>query len=503
MDNTIGQKHSRGAVDLRSVRSVCILGKGVTGEAVERYFRSLTDPLDITILDDDSKVEGYFDLAIVSPGIPPHNALVKSVREHAVELISEPELAFRISPERWIVVTGTNGKTTTTALTAQVLQVCGIKARVAGNIGTTCIEAVCKRDSDEYIVAELSSYQLHYSATIKPDAAILLNITPDHLQWHGSFEAYRDAKLSLFRRMHDKAPAVIDATLEETRNAVLARRASGARVIPLGTEDGLTGDMTLCGSGASAEASEAAFIDPKTQMLTCVVNGQRQALIKTTDLLLQGAHNQENALAAAAVALSLGADPQKVATALASFKPLEHRIEPCGLVGGVSFFNDSKATNPEATIKALDAFEGKPLVLLLGGRDKNTSLDELVVSVYRTCRVVVCYGEAGPRFAEALASGEQAFVSGGQALTSSGQAPASGGQGELFASLLVDDFKSAFTTAVAQGRPGDSVLLSPACASFDEFISFEQRGKVFKEYVAALKPAGLHTSESGGCRRVS
>jgi UDP-N-acetylmuramoylalanine--D-glutamate ligase len=447
-------------VDPCAVRSVCVLGRGVTGTAVAEFFRGLPSPPTVEVLVDGDVPVGPFDLTITSPGIPPRSELVAAARACSRELIGEPELAYRLSPERWIVVTGTNGKTTTTALTAHVLNVCGMKARVAGNIGATCIDAIQVRQPDEYIIAELSSYQLAYSRIIAPVAAVLLNITPDHLSWHGSFEDYRDAKLALFARMDPTAPAVIDATLAETRAAVRARRAAQKRTIPIGTADGLHGDMTArCG------AAESAFVNADNHELTCVIDGRRVAVLDAGELRIKGEHNQENALAAAAVALALGAEPADVAAGLAGFDPLEHRIEPCGSVGGVSFFNDSKATNPEATCKALDAFDGMPLVIMLGGRDKNTPLDELVEAAGAVCKTVVCYGEAGPRIARAFEA------------TSNRTLPDC---------VLVPDFHTAFDTAVAAATTGDAVLLSPACASFDEFTSYEHRGTAFKALVAAL-----------------
>jgi UDP-N-acetylmuramoylalanine--D-glutamate ligase len=468
--NTTGHILNGGLVDPRAARSVCILGRGVTGNAVAEFFRSLPAPPAVTTLVDGDEVRGDFDLAIVSPGIPPHSPLVVSARACARELIGEPELAWRLSPERWVVVTGTNGKTTTTALTAHLLTACGMKARTAGNIGATCIDAVQARDPGEYLVVELSSYQLAYAHTISPDAAILLNITPDHLSWHGSFGAYRDAKLSLFDRMDPVTPAVIDATLEETRAIVRARVAARKRSIPIGTEEGLCGDMTARGATA-----EAAFVDPISHALICVIDGRRVAILDAEKLRIRGEHNQENALAAAAAVLALGADPESLAVGLASFEPLEHRIEPCGSVGGISFFNDSKATNPEATCKALAAFEGTPLVVMLGGRDKNTPLDELVETAEAAgCRAVVCYGEAGPRFARAFETVAN--------------------QGSI-TTFLVDDFRAAFDAAVIYARPGDAVLLSPACASFDEFTSYEQRGDTFKKLVAGLRDGDARDGE--------
>jgi UDP-N-acetylmuramoylalanine--D-glutamate ligase len=268
--------------------------------------------------------------------------------------------------------------------------------------------------------------------------------------------------------MDPAAPAVIDATLAETRAIVRTRKTAGRRTIPLGTSEGLTGDMTLrCG------APEAAFLDSRTNTLTCVIDGRRTAVLDVKKLRIKGGHNHENALAAAAAALALGASPEGVAAGLASFEPLEHRIEPCGSINGVAFFNDSKATNPEATCKALASFEDTPLVVMLGGRDKNTPLDELVALAEASCRAVICYGEAGPRIFEAFEN----------AANNTGATPT------VPTRYLVPDFPTAFNTAVASAQPKDAVLLSPACASFDEFSSYEQRGAAFKALVDALRTA--------------
>jgi UDP-N-acetylmuramoylalanine--D-glutamate ligase len=410
------------------------------------------------IVFDEQEVGGIYDLAVISPGIAPSSRMYESAAANAAELIGEPELAWRQSPERWIGITGTNGKTTTTALLAHVLSGSGIKARAVGNIGIPCIDAIQTRDDDEYLVAELSSFQLATVYKLKPDAAILLNITPDHLGWHGSMENYIRDKRRIFYHMDDDAPTVIDATLETTRDLVRLRRSSGKRVIPLGTIEGLTGDMTeRCG------APEAAFVDAASDMLVVMHDGRRTELLHADELKLKGEHNYENALAAAAVALCLGAEPECVRLALRSFEPLEHRIEPCGTVGEVAFYNDSKATNPEATVKALSAFPGSPLVLMLGGRDKNTDLTELIEAAKGTCKAVICYGEAGPRFYENFS-----------ALGYSKP-------------LLIPDFNTAFSTAIKTARAGDIILLSPACASFDEFASFEARGGMFKSLVVALQ----------------
>ena len=463
--------------------AICVLGVGTTGQAVIDYCLKLLqggevriDSLDIypgdaeapfvpadsrvRIHPDTHQVSGEYDLTVVSPGIPPHSELYSSAQRCSSEVISEPEFAFSISPDRWLAITGTNGKTTTTALCTHLLNTGGFKARAAGNIGLPCISAIDQRQSGEWLVAELSSYQLASSRLLAPVVAILLNITPDHLHWHGSFAEYARVKESIFANMVPGDPRIIDATSTETRTIFKAFVAAGLRAIPLGTSEGLCSDMTVrCG------AAEAAFVDSTTAMLTVVCAGIRHSLIPMDQLLIKGEHNLQNALAAAAAALAIGVDVEAVREGLATFSPLEHRIEPCGTVRGLHFFNDSKATNPEATIKALSAFEQMPLVVMMGGRDKGTELKELVAACVDSCRAVVCYGEAGERFHAEFEKLRGLELS------------------------LVGTFREAFYEAVNLAQPGDALLLSPACASFDEFSSYEHRGVVFKSLIQELGSA--------------
>lgn len=427
---------------------------------------------------DTETVEGTYDLCIVSPGISDKSAFYASGRGASKEVVSEPEFAYRESPNRWVAVTGTNGKTTTTALIAHLLNAAGIPALAVGNIGMPCIEGVQRRVRRAYLVAELSSYQLASTVSFAPEVAVLLNIAPDHLAWHHTYDAYVEAKLKIFAHMKATDVAVIDATAESTRSLVRAFRGTGRRVIPLGTAEGITGDMTIRGG-----APEAAFVDSASDdMLTVVMGGSRVALVKADALQIRGEHNRENALAAAATALALGAPVEAVRRGLVSFEPLEHRIEPCGVVEGVSYYNDSKATNTDATLKALTAFGERPLIVLLGGLDKGTALDGLVRACVDRCKAVVCFGQAAPRF---LAAFEEVGATEAMTGVRGDDAPWEGALQVLAAHHLHDALETAASHAVA----GDVVVLSPACASFDEFSSFEERGNVFKASVAALAAA--------------
>ena len=327
---------------------------------------------------------GSFDLCIASPGISQFSAFYEAAAAVSAEVISEVEFAWRESAadSRWVAVTGTNGKTTACALAAHVLAGAGLAAAAVGNIGDPCIEAVAAGRTDVY-VAEVSSYQLASTARFAPNVAVLLNITPDHLHWHRSFEAYRDAKLKLLANLPGVpgAVAVLDATNDVVRAEVRRLRAldageRGFSYVPLGTAAGLTGDMrAACGS------DNAAFLDADGT-LRVALKGAEHAAARVEELQIKGEHNASNALAVAAAALALGVHESDVAEGLRTFAPLEHRIEPCGSVAGVRCYNDSKATNVDATLKALAAFPEARPVVLLGGDDKGTDLAPLVEAAH-------------------------------------------------------------------------------------------------------------------------
>ncbi len=470
---------------------VLVLGLGKTGRATLQYLAKIQNrcesmcvasgkltPDDECFISDIKKqvdietqlprntVQGCFDLCIVSPGIPQKSAIYQSAAQNSTEIISEVEFAWRESAadSTWIAITGTNGKTTVTAMLMHVLKEAGLRASAVGNIGDTCIQAVSAGITQVY-VAEVSSYQLSSTVNFAPRVAVLLNITPDHLAWHGSFEAYRDAKYTILKNLHHEkdSVAVLDATnpvvLDEIRRIKgKSLQERGFDYVPVGTKEGLYGDMRLaCGS------SNAAFLDDK-EMMHIAWDGREEVLLSSQDLHLKGEHNICNALVCAAAALVCTSNLSAVIEGLRNFAPLEHRNEPCGKVGEVACFNDSKATNVDATLKALTAFTYVKPVIMLGGEDKGTNLDSLVEGVQRQAAAAVCYGAAGMRFLEAFQD-------------ESNQAS----QG--FEATYASNLEEAFYKALALAQPQGVVLLSPACASFDEFTSFEQRGSVFKQLV--------------------
>lgn len=494
MEDRVYRSHCKRAPE--NLGRVLVLGLGKSGRAVADYLVAAGERVEsltvaagartasaedaaaslasagAAVLFDLDRIEGAFDLCIASPGIPEGSLLYRSAAQCSAEIIGEVEFAWRESAadSRWVAITGTNGKTTVTALVAHLLRAAGMNAKAVGNIGDTCLEAVAGGDTDVY-VAEVSSYQLASAVRFAPQVAVLLNITPDHLHWHGSLEAYRDAKLKILSNLAavPESVAVLDAVNDVVRAEVRRLRAlepaqRGFSYVPLGTSAGVRGDMrAACGS------ENAAFLGPDGWLH--VAEGQHdRALVPAESLLIKGEHNVSNALAAAAAALALGADEASVAAGLRTFAPLEHRVEPCGSVRGAACYNDSKATNVDATLKALAAFpEARPIVLL-GGDDKGTDLAPLVAAAHEHARAAVCFGTAGARFADAFAA-------------ASPEAPAG------FELLRAGGLEAALDEALAVARAGDVVLLSPACASFDEFGSFEERGRAFKSLVAARAAA--------------
>ena len=478
---------------------VLILGLGKSGKAVCEYCLGLVgariDSLTVAAGNEDEQArlfanrldaenvkaffnrfdfEERYDLCIVSPGIPQISEFYQNALHASKALISEVEFAWRESDEtsQWVGITGTNGKTTTTALTAHILRNAGLRVQAVGNIGTTCIEAVSSGKFDTYVV-ELSSYQLASTILFKPNVAVLLNISPDHIDWHGSYAAYVQAKTKIFTNSKEGCGSfVFDASDPQARKAfisyrdtVLAKKASSSEsvgsmpsrdqmfeYIPLGTAEGLGCDMRKrCGS------VHAAFV--RDDALFLAVGDEEYRLIEREKLQVRGEHNISNVLAGSAAAFLLGADPSVITASLSSFAPLEHRIEPCGTIAGVSYFNDSKATNIDASIKAINSFEGEPLIVLLGGHDKGTELSSLVEAVEKSCKFAICFGAAGPRFFEALKKTSRP-------------------------NHLSRTLEDALHKAIELAVEGDRVVLSPACASFDEFSSYEQRGTVFKALLA-------------------
>jgi UDP-N-acetylmuramoylalanine--D-glutamate ligase len=452
---------------------IAVLGLGKSGQAAGAYSAQLVrlgEASSVTVLDaaeNDSlsdaaallrdqgvrvllgqeNLEGTYDLCIASPGIPPHSPLRRWADRACAHVISELEFAYTRSAVPWLAVTGTNGKTTTTALLAHLLRGGGMRAEAVGNIGFAATDALELADTDIF-VAEVSSFQLSLMETFHPKVAVLLNITPDHIDWHGSLEAYAADKARIFENMTAEDTAVID--VDDPGAAPLADLVAekGVRVVRV--------------SRSGLRDGGASLVDG---VLTVYAADGPVGLVDPSELHIRGAHNVSNALAAAAAALAFGVPPAAVAEGLRSFEPIAHRLEPVGTVNGAEWFNDSKATNPDAVLKAVHAFEGRPLIVLLGGRNKNNDFTELAREVAETAKAAVLFGEARAELSRAFASVD---VHVAEAIT----------------------MADAVEVAASLSEPGDVVVLSPACASFDEFRSFEHRGDEFKRMVAEISGGG-------------
>lgn len=424
-----------------------------SGEELQRRARQLTESTGVPVTLDADRIDGSWDLVVASPGIPPRSPLMRSARALGVPVISEIELAWRSTDARWIAITGTNGKTTTTALTAHLLRESGMDARAVGNIGEPAISAAADAGRDTVLVAEVSSFQLALTERFRPRVAVLLNITPDHVDWHGSLEAYEADKARVFANLGPDDVAVID--VDDPGSAPWADRVSarGAEVVRVAT-------------GTCAEAPAGAGACVRGGALVVRRSGEDVRLVDVDELAIRGRHNVGNALAAAAAALVIGAAPSAVRDGLRTFRPIAHRLEPVGVVAGVHYYNDSKATNPDAVLKALTAFDERPLIVLLGGRNKGNDFTELAGAVAGRCRLAVLFGESTPELRDAFAR-------------------AGAGCPTLEAAGLRD----AVAAAAGVASPGEVVVLSPACASFDEFRSYEHRGDVFRETVASMAAA--------------
>jgi UDP-N-acetylmuramoylalanine--D-glutamate ligase len=345
-------------------------------------------------------------LVVKSPGVPNEAPVIAAARERAVPVVGELELAWRLLPNRFVAVTGTNGKTTTTELLGAIWREAGLPVALAGNVGTPLSSLVGRVGADVTIVCEVSSFQAEDSVSLAPDTALLLNIEEDHLDRHGSFEAYREAKLRLFRNQTPEQVAVV----------------------PPGVE-------------VPGEARRVEF---------------GELPLPADEIRLRGAHNLENAMGAAAAARASGVPDEAVAGALRSFAGVPHRLEEVGSVGGVLYVNDSKATNVSSAVRGIEAFDGG-VHAILGGSLKGGGFEGLRDALASRAVAAYLIGEAADRLA--------ADLEGTVPLRRSG------------------DLGTAVAEAAEAAKPGEVVLLSPACASFDQFRDYEDRGDAFRSLI--------------------
>ena len=367
---------------------------------------------------------------VKSPGVPAQAPVIETARARGLPVLGELELGWRLLSNEFVAVTGTNGKTTTVELIGHIHREAGLPVAVAGNVGAAVSGLVGKVEKGTTVVCEVSSFQLEDTKAFAPEAAVLLNITPDHLDRHGTFAAYRDAKLEIFARQgnDDVAVAPLGIGIEDLGGC--------ARRVCFGEGPG---------ASLSLRAGELWW--------------EEQALLRVDELRLLGAHNVQNAMAAAAVCLARGVEADAVRTGLRSFSGVRHRLEEVASTDGVRWVNDSKATNVASTVVALEAFgAGGAVHLILGGQGKGQDFSALRDPVQRCCRAVYLIGEDAPVIATILSEeGVPVYECG--------------------------DLERVVGRAREVAGEGDVVLLSPACASFDQFADFEARGERFRDLV--------------------
>jgi len=379
------------------------------------------------------------DLIIPSPGVPTALPCLAAARASGVRIWSEIELAWRALRGRLVAVTGSNGKTTTTALIGHILEAAGIPTIVGGNIGTPLISRVDASSDSTVTVAEVSSFQLETIEAFHPEIGVLLNLTPDHLDRHASFEEYVRAKGRIFENQDEHDVAILNADDPQVTSLAPA----SAQVFWFSRQKRVA-------AGAFLRDDEVVFR----------TDGKETILLRRADIPLRGEHNVENVLAASAAAFLGGATPATIASGVRNFAGVEHRLEFVAEIAGVSFYNDSKATNVDATLKAVDAFAGK-LLVILGGKDKGGDFTLLRDALRRHARLVLLVGAAADKIAAQL--------------------------GNAVPLVHAGTLDHAVQVAFERAQSGDTVLLAPACASFDQFENFEHRGRVFKQMVRRLE----------------
>jgi UDP-N-acetylmuramoylalanine--D-glutamate ligase len=386
---------------------------------------------------------GGQDLIVVSPGVPTDAPPLVQARALGAEVIGEIELASRFFPGRVVAITGSNGKTTTTTLAGEIVTADGHRTAVGGNIGTPAISLVEGSTADTIAVWEVSSFQLETIQTFRPRIAVVLNVTPDHLDRHRTFAAYTDAKARIFENQQPEDYTVLNA--DDLTCVELAAR-TRAQVFWF---------------SRTREVKQGAFVHDG-HIFFRDHSGQREIML-VSEIPLKGGHNVENVLAAVCVGALLRCEPERIRKTIRAFKAVEHRLEHVATIRGVDYYNDSKATNVDATIKALESFPAN-IHLILGGKDKGSDYSVLNDLLRQRVKRVYTIGAAAAKIESQIVSSK-------------------GGGAEIdHAGTLETAIKHAAEVA----KPGDIVLLAPACASFDQFRNYEHRGKVFKEVVKAL-----------------
>ncbi len=410
----------------------------------------LNDGIKLTLGSYPSIDSGSYGMVVPSPGVPLEILPIVKAREFGIPVVGELELAYQFAGSPIIAITGTNGKTTTTTLTGEVFKAAGYRTLVAGNIGLPLIGEVEKYSAGDVIVAEVSSFQLETTAFFKPQVGVILNITPDHLDRHVDMEGYIASKAKIFGNQTAQDYTVLNFDDPLTNN--LASTCPGSVIF----------------FSRLHKLTRGVFVQDNWIVIRW--DEKSHPVLPVDELGIPGPHNLENVMAAAACCWVRGVDVDVLARVLREFKGVAHRLEFVAEIDGVSYINDSKGTNPDATIKALQSYS-KPIVLIAGGRNKGNDFNELSVLIREKARAVVVIGESASDIRHAVENqgGPEVYLAG--------------------------DLPEAVRAASRIARPGDVVLLSPACASWDMFRNYEERGDLFKQAVMELKEVRRNNEE--------
>jgi len=440
-------------------KKVAVIGIGKTGLATARFLAgreariAVTDakPIsawgeasaaldnlhaDLTVAPYGSEILTDTDLVVPSPGIYPDNPILVEAVRRGIPVLSELELAWRFLKTPLVAITGTNGKTTVTSLIGEILRVAGKKIFVGGNIGAPLIGYVDGPQDADWAVVEVSSFQLQWAQTFHPRIAILLNVSSDHIDYHGSFHAYREIKETIFAHQDVGDLAILNAD-EETTASLCGRLAVRTELF-----------------SSSVAVNHGMFLAGET--LFHLLSGGEKEEYPLAMIHLPGRHNCENVMAAILAARACGCTPPLITRAVDAFRGIAHRIEYAGEKNGILFYDDSKGTNVGAVMRALESFS-QPVILLLGGRDKEGDFQTLAPLIRKSVKELLLFGEAREKI--------------------------NGLVGGVVQTTLAPTMKEAMEKAYRSALPGDVVLLSPGCASFDEFRDYKERGNRFQEWV--------------------
>lgn len=437
-----------GISGLTTIRALHRLGAQIwltdtkTEEELKEILSSLEDLPIIKVLGSNNVDLNKIDLIIKSPGVPPYISIIKEANEKGIEVISDVELSYRLKiNENFIAITGTNGKTTTTTLVGEVFKTAKFNTFVVGNIGKGILGDLLDANKDDIFVIEASSFQLEHTKYFKPRVSCILNLASDHIDWHSTYENYINAKKKIFANQDSDDFIVLnhdDKLLRTFKDEI------NANIVWFSTNEKL---------------DKGIYIDDEDIVINNVKKTIR--LMSYKDVKILGKHNLENILAAVGICVSMGIDLNILRDTIKNFKGVEHRIEFVKELNGIKFYNDSKGTNPEASIKAIEAIPA-PIILIAGGYDKSSDYDEFILSFKGKVKVMILLGQTKYKI------------------------KASADKNNFYDYYIVNSLDEAVDLAYKLGINGDNILLSPACASWGMFKNFEERGKLFKEAVYRL-----------------